>query len=137
MIGAARERIFLYGTLRRGGSRDVLKFYGGVEFIGPARVRGELHDLGDYPGLRLAAGETWVRGELFAVTSETLVQLDEWEGIAPEAPAAGEYRRLRVMAESDAGDGSECWIYEISPTASHGRPVIAAGDWIAYRASRP
>jgi len=47
MADAGRERIFLYGTLRRGGSRDARKFYEGAEFVAPARVRGVLHDFID------------------------------------------------------------------------------------------
>jgi gamma-glutamylcyclotransferase (GGCT)/AIG2-like uncharacterized protein YtfP len=134
--GAGRERIFLYGTLRRGGSRDVLKHYGDVEFIGAARVRGVLHDFGEYPGLRLSDAEGWVKGELFDVTPAVLALLDEWEGIVPDATEQGEYRRIRMTVERDTREAESCWGYEIAPPNWEGRPVIASGDWTAHDAAR-
>lgn len=131
MESAGRERIFLYGTLRRGASRDVLAHYAGVEFVASARVRGTLHDLGDYPGLRRDATAGWVRGEIFDVDAAALAGLDEWEGIDPVAPEAGEYRRVRVTAERDDGAEGSCWVYEIEAAKCAGRPVIASGDWLA------
>lgn len=128
----AAERIFLYGTLRRGGSRDVRRFYRGAGFVGEARVRGTLYDLGDYPGLRLDEGGGWVAGELFDVAPETLARLDEWEMIDPAAPDAGEYRRVRLVAERPGGVPEECWGYEIAREKCIGRPVIASGDWLAH-----
>jgi len=134
--GEGRERIFLYGTLRRGGSRDVLEHFEGAEFVCAARVRGVLHDLHDYPGLRLSEFAGWVTGELFDVTAAALALLDEWEGIDPAAPQAGEYRRIRVSAEREDGAAETCWIYEIAERNSANRPVIASGDWLAHDAAR-
>jgi gamma-glutamylcyclotransferase (GGCT)/AIG2-like uncharacterized protein YtfP len=131
-----RERIFLYGTLRRGGTRDVETFYGGAEFLGAARVRGVLYDLGDYPGLSLSAGDGWVSGEVFDVMPEVLAKLDEWEGIDPESPDDGEYRRVRIAAELAGGGVESCWAYEIDAARCAGRSVISSGDWIAFEAAR-
>ncbi len=135
MGDATRERIFLYGTLRRGGSRDILKYYEGAEFAGTARVRGMLHELGEYPGLRLLDGGGWVRGELFDVTPAALARLDEWEGIDASLPEQGEYRRIRMAVERDDGGQDWCWGYEIAPRNCEGRPVIPSGDWIAHAAA--
>lgn len=131
---AGRERIFLYGTLRRGGSRDATRFYVGAEFVAAARVRGVLHDFGEYPGLRLGAEAGWVHGEIFEVTAQALAGLDEWEGIDPAAPDAGEYRRVRASVRREDGGDETCWIYEIAEARCAGRPVIASGDWIAHAA---
>lgn len=134
-MAEGRERIFLYGTLRRGGTRDVELHYGGAEFIGDAKVRGVLHDLTDYPGLRISADDRWVHGELFDVTPETLAHLDEWEGIDPARPEAGEYRRLRVTALRN-GMPDECWVYEIAAEKTAERSIIESGDWIANSSHR-
>lgn len=133
-MAEGRERIFLYGTLRRGGSRDATRFYTGAEFVAAARVHGVLHDFGEYPGLRLAAEAGWVRGEIFEVTAEALAGLDEWEGIDPAAPDSGEYRRVRAGVRREDGTDEICWIYEIAEACCEGRPVIASGDWIAHAA---
>jgi gamma-glutamylcyclotransferase (GGCT)/AIG2-like uncharacterized protein YtfP len=127
----ARERIFLYGTLRRGGSRDVLKFYEGAFFAGGARLRGTLYDLGEYPGLILDDRADFVIGELFDVTAGALADLDEWEGIDLENPDGGEYRRRRIEAELADGSPQPCWVYEIRPEVCAGRPVIGSGDWLS------
>ncbi len=129
-----RARIFLYGTLRRGGSRDATRFYDGAEFVAPARARGVLYDFGEYPGLRLDAEAGWVTGEIFEVTPEALAGLDEWEGIDPAASDAGEYRRVRAAVVRADGVAEECWVYEAREGACAGRLVIAAGDWIAHSA---
>ena len=134
MDGPGRERIFLYGTLRRGGSRDVLKYYEGATFVGTARVRGVLYDLGDYPGLRLSETADWVGGELFDVTAGALARLDEWEGLDLPLPGGNEYRRVRTIAHCDE-EVSECWIYEIDTARCDGHPVIVTGDWLANRRS--
>lgn len=126
---AGGGRIFLYGTLRRGASRDATVFYEGVRFLGGARVRGRLHDFEEYPGLRLDDEADWVVGELFDVTAPALVALDEWEGITPDG-TTGEYRRIRVSAEREDGTRESCWVYEVSKARSAGCPVIASGDWM-------
>ncbi|MDD5199749.1 MAG: gamma-glutamylcyclotransferase [Terrimicrobiaceae bacterium] len=131
MGASASQRIFLYGTLRRGGSRDALAHYDGAEFVAPARVRGVLHDFVDYPGLLLDPAADWVRGELFDVTPGALAGLDEWEGIDPREPATCGYRRVRVQAHRDDGAMETCWVYEIAADRCAGRPVIASGDWLA------
>ena len=128
---AGRERIFLYGTLRRGGSRDARVFYPGAEFVAPARVRGALFDLGAYPGLKLDSSAGWVRGELFDVTGEALAGLDEWEGLDAADADAGEYRRVRVAATREDGAVEACWVYEIREALCVARPLIASGDWLA------
>ena len=130
------ERIFLYGTLRRGGSRDVQQHYEGVQFISVARVRGELYDLADYPGLRLTPDASWVTGELFDVAPATLALLDEWESIDPNEPELGEYRRVDVVAELESGAQASCWVYEIALRRCEGRLLIQSGDWLAHEAAR-
>jgi len=129
----AGGRIFLYGTLRRGGSRDVLKFYEGAAFVSVARLRGTLYDLGNYPGLILDDEADFVIGELFDVTVQALAGLDEWEGIDPSKPDAGEYRRLQTTVEKPDGSPQQCWVYEIRSEVCAGRPVIESGDWLSHR----
>lgn len=133
MNGEPRSRIFLYGTLRRGGSRDVTVHYDGAEFVASARLRGVLYHLGRYPGLRLDATADWVRGELFDVGPAALAGLDDWEGVEAADPEAGEYRRVRAMARVDGGADEPCWVYEICVERCAGRPVIASGDWLSAR----
>jgi gamma-glutamylcyclotransferase (GGCT)/AIG2-like uncharacterized protein YtfP len=70
--------LFVYGTLRMGGSNDIRRFGPYSRLLGPARVRGRLYDLGDYPGLVLG-GLDWVSGELHAIAPEIEPALDALE----------------------------------------------------------
>ncbi len=128
------ERIFVYGTLRRGATRDATKFFEGVVFAATARVRGRLFDFGDYPGLRLDDSADWVIGELIDVDESALVHMDAWEGISPAG--SGEYLRVRAEAERDDGTVDPCWVYEVSAAFAARRAEISSGDWLEH-APRP
>lgn len=130
------ERIFLYGTLRRGGSRDVLKYYKGASFVAMAQVRGVLYDLGEYPGIRLKSSAGWVQGELFDINAAGMAALDDWEGIDPQAPGDGPYRRVRALVDWEDGTPDVCWIYEIAKQQCKGMPIIPSGDWLAHERTR-
>lgn len=84
--------VFVYGTLKRGGSNH--HWMTGQRFLGDARLAPghALYSLGDYPGLVAEPGATErVRGELWAVDEAGLAGLDELEGVAD-----GLYARVGV-----------------------------------------
>lgn len=75
--------VFVYGTLKRGGSNH--RFLAGQRFLHEARtVAGyTLYRPADYPGLVREPGDTeGVRGELWEVTPGCLRELDRLEGVA-------------------------------------------------------
>jgi gamma-glutamylaminecyclotransferase len=75
--------VFVYGTLKRGGSNH--RHLAGQDYLGPARLAPghTLYSLADYPGLVVAPGSSdRVRGELWAVDAVALAGLDELEGVA-------------------------------------------------------
>jgi hypothetical protein len=65
-LHADGQLLFVYGTLRLGGSNDIRRFGPHSRLVGPARVQGRLHDLGPYPGMVLG-GPAWVWGELHLI----------------------------------------------------------------------
>jgi gamma-glutamylcyclotransferase (GGCT)/AIG2-like uncharacterized protein YtfP len=86
------NRIFVYGSLKRGGNNHA--FLHGQSFLGTARTAPgfRLFDLGDYPGMVAWPGDnTGVEGEVWAVDAACLLRLDELEGTAE-----GLYRRAAV-----------------------------------------
>jgi gamma-glutamylcyclotransferase (GGCT)/AIG2-like uncharacterized protein YtfP len=90
-------RLFVYGTLMRGGPRHHL--LAGQRCLGEARTRPcySLFDLADYPGLVYQeGGGASVRGELYEVEAQLLPALDEAEG----APAL--FRLGPVALEGEA-----------------------------------
>ena len=77
----ARTRVFVYGTLKRGGSNH--RFLTGQSFEGEAATlpRYRLYDRGPYPCLVDNESGVAVRGEVWAVDDATLRRLDEYEGV--------------------------------------------------------
>lgn len=75
--------IFVYGTLQTTGCRAKAWPHPPLR-IAPARVRGQLFDLGPYPALR--PGSDWITGERWEFSpdtiDETLQVLDAIEGFA-------------------------------------------------------
>lgn len=77
--------VFVYGTLKQGGSRE--KAWPHLpQSIRIGYVRGILLDLGSYPGLLV--GDDWIRGELYTLLPEQIVEtlqvLDQIEDFDPQ-----------------------------------------------------
>ena len=126
------RHVFVYGTLRRGGSNDITRLLPSPVFLGDARIEGVMHHLGAYPGVRLLPGG-WVHGEVYAISAALERRLDEIEMLLPEP--GGEYlkRELPVqLAQPAVGVGPRqlhCIVYELSPAHAAGKPVMPGGDW--------
>ena len=126
--------LFAYGTLLTGAldpaidrllARDAMS-------LGPARLRGWLHDQGGYPGLVLADGGP-VRGELLAFgdLAGALALLDRYEAFDPRRPHAGEY--IRAVGQVDAGGApTDAWVYLLNVRRVRPGPRIVGGDWRRY-----
>ena len=84
--------LFVYGTLKRGGSNHA--FLAGQRYLGIARTQPgfTLFSLGAYPGLVPSPEDrAGVTGELWSIDDACLVRLDELEGTAE-----GLYRRAAI-----------------------------------------
>lgn len=89
--------LFLYGTLKRGGSNH--RFMAGQRFVGTAATQPcySLFDLGGYPGMVGAspgAGRS-IDGEVWEVDAAALARLDVLEDIEN-----GEYIREPILLDS-------------------------------------
>ena len=118
MNAPRRHAVFVYGTLKRGGSNHAC--LAGQQFIGPARsVPGyTLVALGDYPGMiRQPDDSAGVTGELWRVDDAALAVLDELEGVAE-----GLYTRITLALQPPAGAASALAYLYARDIA--GRPVI-------------
>jgi gamma-glutamylaminecyclotransferase len=75
-------RIFVYGTLKTGGSNH--DFLAGQRLLGAGRTRPEfrLHELDGYPGMiRSPAQGRSIEGEIWEVDPHCLARLDDLEGV--------------------------------------------------------
>lgn len=121
------HRVFVYGTLRRGGSNH--HRMAGATWLGEAKVRGRLYAVSWYPALRLDDTAAWVQGDVFEMDDETLAALDAFEG--------DEYERVSVepvmtdarMAGDD--DGTMAWMWQWRGSVD-GLLAIPTGDWLGY-----
>ena len=119
------DHVFVYGTLRCGQANDITRLAPEPRFVGSAHVSGTLYDLGAYPGLMLD-GAGPVVGEVYAITRELEVQLDEIEEIYPQR--RDEYRKRRIPVKVPGGP-IVCIVYEINPVYVTNAPRITSGDW--------
>lgn len=103
--------LFVYGTLKRGGSNH--RHLAGQTFIGIARtVPGFLlYDLGGYPGIAPApANRDGVTGEVWSVDPVARAGLDVFEGVP-----AGLYRRDRIALQSPFADATVEAYFPVAP----------------------
>lgn len=130
----ALDRVFAYGTLMTGFSRRPL--LGAAILEGEGRVRGSLHDFGEYPGVTLDGGG-WVLGELYRVPdlAARLPRLDEEEWCIPDDEARSLYVRRRAPVQMTGGAPREAWFYVYNGPPGRG-PRIPSGDWRAHVAAR-
>ena len=128
----ARELVFVYGTLRRGGSNGFRMK--GAKLMGRGFVAGKLYTISWYPGLVLGRAGGIVTGEVFRVGAEQMRALDDFEGLAAGEIEGSEYRRVKVecIIESPALDDAEMvWAYEWKGPVDEERR-IPSGDWIVH-----
>lgn len=110
------DRLFVYGTLRRGHPSGMASLMGpDAKFLGYARTRGRLEDLGAYPALRRPLDpDEWVSGEVYrlARTDEALARIDAYEGCGPADPHPHEFERIQTDAILiDSGRLERVWVY--------------------------
>lgn len=125
---AAPRNVFVYGTLRAGGSNDIRRFSPQPAFVGPGRLRGTLYDLGAYPGAVLA-GEGELVGEVYRIEPALELALDRLEEVREDG--TGEYLKRECAVAVQGVGVVACLVYEIHPSRIAGTPVLPHGDWLA------
>lgn len=120
------RHVFVYGTLRRGQSRDINLLRPAPAFVGAGQINGTLYHLGNYPGVRLG-GTNWIQGEIYLISPELERQLDEIEEVWPQQ--TGEYSRQEVQVKY-AQNVISCLVYEVAAIRIQACNVIQSGDWL-------
>ncbi|MBL8378468.1 MAG: gamma-glutamylcyclotransferase [Burkholderiales bacterium] len=132
---APGSTLFVYGTLRRGGSNDIAGIAPGAGFVSAARLRGRLIDLGRYPTLVIDPRAGWVTGELYSVPRAAWAALDALEELADATRPDGEYFRVATSVTGALGAALACQVYVANPAALPVGRVIPGGDWLAHLAA--
>lgn len=105
--------LFAYGTLMRGFPlHGVLAR--SATFVGRARARGRLLDLGSYPGLVAGAGDVW--GEVYRLHAPELLRtLDVEEGY--------NFERRRTIVTLANGRRARAWVYRYRGPRGRAVPI--------------
>ena len=129
--------LFVYGSLRSGFRSPAYEYISRFfSFMGSARVKGKLFDIGTYPvGLPADEEGSYIVGELYVIRNEAefswaIGQLDDYEGVAVEPDEIQLYKRelVDVYLENARIPG---WVYWYNRKVT-GMPVIESGDLIQY-----
>jgi gamma-glutamylcyclotransferase (GGCT)/AIG2-like uncharacterized protein YtfP len=129
------EHLAFYGSLMTGlDAMDEVEVSDKIEFVGPCRIRGDLYDLGAYPGL--VDGDGTVVGELYAIREgcmSVLHRLDRFEHYDPSDQEGSLYVRscVRLLEPED----TDAWLYVYTQDVS-GRQTVSSGDWQRHLAER-
>ncbi|MBM3415116.1 MAG: gamma-glutamylcyclotransferase [Bacteroidetes bacterium] len=129
-------QLFVYGSLRSGfysHAYDYISLF--FSFVGEAKVRGKLFDMGSYPAGLPTKDNSFIIGELYRIKHEkkfswAIGQLDDYEGMSVEPDEIQLYRR-EITEMYINGEVTHAWIYWYNGDIS-GRPVIASGDLMQY-----
>lgn len=120
--------LFVYGTLRTGGSNHHLLASGGAALAGVARTLAvhELFDLGAYPGM-VAGGHTSVTGEVYVIDERLRERLDAFEG-HPRL-----FRRETILLEDQRPVQTYLFV-EANLARNLRARRIDCGDWMVHTA---
>lgn len=125
--------VFVYGTLRRGGSNHFRM--DGSEFVGGGRISGSIYMIDwnpqlTYPALVLG-GEGEVVGEMYLVSDAHLGDLDRFEGIGITSWRDDEYRRVATPVKLDDGSERSAWVWEWNSSVRDA-VRLQDGDWLSH-----
>ncbi len=133
-------QLFVYGSLRSGFRSPAYEYISRFfSYVGEAKVRGKLFDMGSYPAGLPAAEESFIIGELYTIKQENefswaIGQLDDYEGVSVEPDEVQLYRRELTDVYHN-GRQSKAWIYWYNGDVSN-KPAIASGDMLEYLANK-
>jgi gamma-glutamylcyclotransferase (GGCT)/AIG2-like uncharacterized protein YtfP len=138
MLSTQDDRLFVYGTLRKERNHQMYRVLARYAiYVGDGSIRGELYDLGEYPGVMLPENcPDTVFGEVYELRSQNASQawreLDEYEGCGPADPEPQEYERRWVPVTLTDGTETNAWAYVL-----HALPTravrVPSGDYLTWR----
>src|SRR5450432_2215098 len=109
-------QLFVYGSLRSGFRSPVYEYISRFfTFVGEAKVKGKLFDLGEYPAGIPVDENVFIKGELYTAKNQqefswAIGQLDDYEGMNVEPGETSLYHRK--IAEVYVNDQvTYAWVY--------------------------
>ena len=132
------EHLFVCGTLRRemvqNINPEIAALMKGLQFVAIGTIRGQLFDLGEYPGAIVGDNfETKIVGEVYELPEPRAVfaVLDVYEGFIPGELEASLFARIKAPATLPDGSQLVVWLYAYNDWVLNGR-LIENGDYVEY-----
>jgi gamma-glutamylcyclotransferase (GGCT)/AIG2-like uncharacterized protein YtfP len=121
-------KIFVYGTLLREQGNWSWALRDQV-FVCEAETEPEysMISLGGFPGV-LEDGDYSIKGEVFDVSDERMIDINRLEGVNHTDPEEGMYRAEPITLI----DGTEALIYIYNSSGTHKHTEIESGSWLDY-----
>ncbi len=133
--------LFVYSSLRVGFQSQQYEYIRRYfTFEGEAMVKGILSDLGDFPVATPTTEDCFIKGELYRINDEqdfsfAIGQLDDYEGVDPEADQTPSYKRELTVVFRENETQENAWIYWYNGNVE-GMPRIQSGDVNEYVKSK-
>ena len=135
------EYLFVYSSLLKGFQSEEYRYiHQYFSFVGKAKVKGILSDLGNNPVAKPTSENYFIKGELYKINdsdefSFAIGQLDDYEGVRPEAYESPLYVRELAIVFKEDGSEVNAWIYWYNGDVE-GKPVVHSGDVLEYVRTR-
>ncbi|MDH4444114.1 MAG: gamma-glutamylcyclotransferase [Akkermansiaceae bacterium] len=122
-----RHLVFVYGTLRRGGSNHFRM--AGAAFVAAGSIIGRMYRIDWYPGLILDPSGYEIQGEIYQVDGPMLAALDVFEGISAGEIEGSEYRRVATEVVQHDSQVVSAFVWEWLGMVDESQR-ISGGDWL-------
>lgn len=123
------QLVFVYGTLRRGGSNHFRM--AGAEFVASGTITGRMYRIDWYPGLVLDDAGDEIHGEVYSVAVELLEALDVFEGLSAGEIEGSEYRRVQTTVVRRDSQTTRAWVWEWLGGTDESQRLMD-GDWLKH-----
>lgn len=130
------RQLFVYGSLRSGFRHPAYEYISRYfSFVGEAKVKGYLYDMGNYPVATPTNDDAFIVGELYLLNNENefswaMAQLDDYEGVQADEGEIALYKR-DVATVLINNENVQAWIYWYTGDVSN-NPVVASGDVLQF-----
>src|SRR4249920_3870534 len=130
------NQLFVYGSLRSGFHHPAYAYISdNFTLVAPAKIKGRLYDMGEYPAAIPVSDESFIVGELYQLKENldfywVIEQIDDYEGLNVEQDETALFKREEVEVYL-ADHNATAWVYWYNNNAS-GRPFIPSGDVLEY-----
>lgn len=125
---AGPQKVFVYGTLKKGFGNHT-HYLGSSKFLSAAAIEGIMFHLGGFPAINLSEKFSRIHGELYEVTWDQILRMDQLEGVGRDF-----YDRIEARVEPYGIKAGEAlpivWTYVFPrDRAAKEAFVVPSGTW--------